>query len=113
VEVWVEAANLKDQLRPGATVNVSMVARTVKNALVVPSAAILTADNGGTSVMVIGSEQVARQTTVQTGIHEGDEVQIVGGLHAGEQVVSGGAYGLPDGTKVRIAASATSGGAAD
>jgi HlyD family secretion protein len=113
VEVWVEAANPNHRLRPGATVNVTMVARTVKDVLAVPSAAVLTADNGATSVMVIGSDQVARQTSVQTGIHQDGEVQIASGLRAGDQVVTEGAYGLPDGTKVQIAAAATSSGGTD
>ena len=113
VEVWVEAANPKRQLRPGATVNVKIVARTVKDALVVPSVAVLTADSGVSSVMVIDTDQVARQTIVQTGIHQNGEVQITSGLHAGEQVVTEGAYGLPDGTKVQIAAGAPGNGGAD
>ena len=116
VQIWVEAANPREQLRPGATVNVKIVARRVKDALVVPSAAVLTGDNGATSVMVIGSDQTAHQTDVQTGIHQDAEVQIISGLHAGQQVVTEGAYGLPDGTKVQVSAPpapATPGAAAD
>ncbi|MGH9715647.1 MAG: efflux RND transporter periplasmic adaptor subunit [Candidatus Acidiferrales bacterium] len=110
VEVWVEALNPKDQLRPGATVNVNIIARVVKNALVVPSAAVLTAGNGATSVMVIGKDRLARQTSIQTGIHEDDEVQIISGLRPGERIVTEGAYGLPDGTKVRISKAAAANG---
>jgi multidrug efflux pump subunit AcrA (membrane-fusion protein) len=39
---------------------------------------------------------------VKTGIQSSQNVQIVEGLKAGEQVVSQGAYGLPDKTKVKI-----------
>jgi HlyD family secretion protein len=106
VQVWVEAANPHEQLRPGATVNVKIVARSVKNALVIPSAAVLTGDNGATSVMVVGADQTAHQTNVQTGIREGNEVQITSGLRAGQQVVTEGAYGLPDGSKVQVSAPA-------
>jgi multidrug efflux pump subunit AcrA (membrane-fusion protein) len=102
VQVWVEAPNPGDRLKPGETVHVSMVARTIPNAIVVPSAAILTADNGTTSVMVIGPRDHAHQTTVQTGVTSGGEVQIVSGLQEGEHVVTTGAYGLPDGTKVVV-----------
>jgi HlyD family secretion protein len=102
VQVWVDAPNPGDRLKPGATVSVSMVARTVKNALVVPSGAILTAPDGSTSVMVVGPHDHAHQTNVKTGIREGDEVQILTGLQAGMQVVTEGAYGLPDGTKVKF-----------
>lgn len=113
VQIWVEAANPHEQLRPGTTVNVKIVARSVKNALVVPSAAVLTGDNGATSVMVIGAGQTAHQTNVQTGIHEDAEVQISSGLHAGQQVVTEGAYGLPDGAKVQISSSAAPAAGAD
>ncbi len=102
VQVWVEAANPGDRLKPGETVHVNMVARTIPNALVVPSAAILTATDGTTSVMVIGPQDHAHQTTVQTGVRSGGEVQIISGLRGGERVVTTGAYGLPDGTKVLV-----------
>ena len=106
VQVWVEAPNPGDRLKPGETVRVSMVARTIANAIVVPSSAILTADDGTTSVMVIGPKDHAHQTTVQTGVTSGSEVQILSGLHEGERVVTTGAYGLPDGTKVVVTAAA-------
>lgn len=102
VQVWVEARNPGGRLKPGATVEVSVVAETVKNALVVPAEAVLTADDGATSVMVIGPGGNAHQTSIKTGIREGAEIQILSGLEAGERVVSAGAYGLPDGAKVRV-----------
>ena len=40
VQVWVEAPNPGDRLKPGATVRVNMVARTIKDALVAPAAAV-------------------------------------------------------------------------
>ncbi|HVB33146.1 MAG TPA: efflux RND transporter periplasmic adaptor subunit [Patescibacteria group bacterium] len=109
VQVWVEANNPGDRLKPGSTVPVNMVAKTVKNALAVPAAAVLTAPDGTTSVMVIGPDQVAHQTNVKEGIREGDEVQIVSGLRAGQQVVTTGAYSVPDGTKVQIVSAAGAG----
>jgi HlyD family secretion protein len=113
VQVWVEAVNPGGRLKPGATVPVNIVARTVKDALVVPAEAVLTAEDGTTSVMVIGKDQVAHQTNVKTGIRDGDNVQILSGLKAGDQVVTQGAYGLPDGTKVEITKGAAAGGGTD
>ncbi|MGH9739141.1 MAG: efflux RND transporter periplasmic adaptor subunit [Candidatus Acidiferrales bacterium] len=107
VQVWVEVANPGELLRPGSTVNVKIVARSVTDALVVPSAAVLTGDAGATSVMVIGADQHAHQVRVRTGIHQDGEVQITSGLRAGEEVVTEGAYGLPDGAKVQISKTAT------
>lgn len=102
VQVWVDAANPGDRLKPGATVQLEMVAQTVENAIAVPAAAVLTASDGTTSVMVVGADGRAHQTSVKTGIRQGDDVQILSGIQAGERVVTGGAYGLPDGTKVKV-----------
>lgn len=102
VQVWVETPNPGARLKPGTTVSLSIVVRTVKNALAVPSEAILTAPDGTTSVMVIGQDQVVHQTNVKTGIREDSDIQILSGLEAGQQVVTQGAYGLPDKTKVTI-----------
>jgi HlyD family secretion protein len=102
VQVWVEAANPHGKFLVGSTVQVSIVAEKVSDALVVPSAALLTAEDGSTSVMVVGPDDVAHQTAVETGIRQGDEVQITQGLKAGEKVVTAGAYGLPNGTRVKF-----------
>ena len=110
VQVWVQAPNPRSRLKPGSTVSLSIVAKTVKEALVVPTEAILTAPDGTTSVMVIGQDGQAHETNVKTGIREGGEVQILSGLRKGEQVVAAGAYGLTDGTKVTVSAGPTSGG---
>ncbi len=102
VEVWIEAANPDGRLRPGTTVQVSMVAQTVADALVIPAAALLTAPEGSTSVMVVGNDSRAHPQPVETGIQQGDEVQIIKGLSAGQRVITAGAYGLPDNTKVEV-----------
>ncbi len=79
-----------------------MLARTVPNAVVIPSAAVLTAPDGTSYVMVAGSDNRAHQKTVKTGIRQGDQVQILDGLAESDRVVASGAYGLPDNTKIRV-----------
>lgn len=91
VEVWVQANNPNEQLKPGASVRVTMIAETVKDALVVPASALLTAPDGSTSVVVAQGDK-PELTPVKAGIREGDEIQIVDGLHAGEQVVTAGGF---------------------
>lgn len=102
VEVWVQAPNPGGRLKPGAAARVRMVTETFPNALVIPASAVLTAPEGSTSVMVVGPDRRARETNVKTGIREGDEVQILSGLEASQRVVTEGAYGLPDGSKVKF-----------
>ncbi len=53
--------------------------------------------------MVVGSDNKAHQVSVEAGISEGDRVQITKGLSGGEKVITNGAYGLPNDTKVKIA----------
>ena len=81
-----------------------MTARSVPDALAIPAASLLTAQDGSTSVMVAGTDGKAHQQPVKTGIREGDRVQIIEGLQAGERIVGSGAYGLPDNSKITEAA---------
>ena len=102
VEVWVQAKNPQQSLRPGSSVRLSIVAQTIPNALVIPAQALLTAEDGATSVMAAGPDGKAHQAAVKIGVKQGDQVQVVEGLQAGQNVVTVGAYGLPDGTKIKI-----------
>ncbi len=104
VEVWVEAANPDGRLRPGTTVNVQMVAQTLNDAIVVPASALLRTPKGQTTVMIVRNDR-AHQVPVETGIRQGDRVQITRGLSSGDTVIASGAYGLPDNTKVKLAES--------
>ena len=100
VEVWVTLKNPGERLKPGASVQISAVARSIKGALTIPAIALLTAQDGTTSVMVAGNDGRAHQKQVKTGVREADQVQIVDGLHAGDRVVGSGSYGLPDNRKI-------------
>jgi multidrug efflux pump subunit AcrA (membrane-fusion protein) len=102
VEIWLEAANPSQQLRPGTTVRISINSKTARDALIIPAAALLNANGDSAQVMVINAESKAESREVKTGIQSDQNVQIVEGLKAGEQVVSQGAFGLPDKTKVKI-----------
>ena len=104
VEVWVQAPNPKGVLKAGASTTVTMTAKTVPDALIVPAPALVTDEDGKKTVMVIGSDGVAHKREVETGIQNQDSVQIVNGLKPGEQIVSVGPYGLPDKTKVKVEA---------
>ena len=112
VEVWVSVPNSDNALRPGSTVGVQMTARSVDDAVTVPVEALLRAPDGATTVMIAGSDGKAHPVSVETGIRQGDHVQITKGLSGNEKVITTGAYGLPDGTKIRIEAPARSDGKA-
>lgn len=109
VQIWVEAPNPNHDLQPGTSVEVSMIAEVLPNALVVPASSILTASNGTESVMVVKSDSRVYRQNVTTGIEENGNMQIVSGLEDGEEIVASGAYGLPDKTKVKAESAPSSG----
>jgi multidrug efflux pump subunit AcrA (membrane-fusion protein) len=87
-------------LKPGSSVQISITARTVPDALTIPAVALLTGQDGTTSVMVAGPDSHAHQKEVKAGIRDGDRIQIVDGLSANDCIVASGAYGLPDNRKI-------------
>ena len=101
VEVWVQAKNPNQRLKPGTSVQLSMLAKTVADAMVIPAAGLLTAQDGTTSVMLVGPDNHAHQKNVRVGIRQGNQVQIIEGLQAGDKIVASGAYGLPENTKIK------------
>ena len=103
VEVWLQAKNPKHALKPGTSVQLSLTAKTIQDALVVPASSVITAPDGTTAVMLAGSDGMAHQKAVKVGIRNGDDVQIVDGVTASDKVVATGAYGLPDKTKIKVA----------
>jgi|HubBroStandDraft_6_1064221.scaffolds.fasta_scaffold23112_2 HlyD family secretion protein len=96
VEVWVEAPNPKGSLRPGTSVRVAMVAETVKDAVVIPQAALLTTPDGLNTVIVLDSDNAPSKKKVKIGIKDSESktVQITDGLSGGERVVTVGAFEL-------------------
>ncbi len=113
VQVWVEAANPEERLKPGTTVQISIDAGQIPEAVVVPVSALLASDEGGEKVMVAGPDGLAHEHNVQVGIRSGDNVQILSGVNPGEQVITEGGLGLDDKAKIEIAKSGSPGSDAD
>jgi hypothetical protein len=55
-------------------------------------------------VLLAGSDNKAHQKKVQIGIRNKESAQIVGGINAGDPVITSGGYALPDGTQIKIEA---------
>lgn len=102
VQVWIEIENPGEKLKPGTSVHAVIVTEAIKAATVVPVAAILPGEEGGTAVLVISDDKVAHRRLVTLGVREGDKVQVLNGAHPGEEVVIVGGLGLDDKAKVRI-----------
>lgn len=102
LEVWIKIDNKSGKLKVGTPVKVSITGKSVEKAWKVPQSAILTAQDGTKSVMVVGDDGAAHRKPVTLGISDGDDVQITGGLNPSDQVITTGSYGLDDGTKVKV-----------
>jgi HlyD family secretion protein len=102
VEVWVEVQNPKHILKPGSSVRLAIISQAAPDALVVPASAVLTGPDGRTTVMAIAADQHVHQQAVKVGIRQDENIQILEGLADGQRVVTEGAYGLPDNTKVAV-----------
>jgi RND family efflux transporter MFP subunit len=103
VEVWVQAANPSGRLRPGSSAHLSIAVAKFPGATAVPAESVVTSE-GRAILMVVGKDSIAHQTEVKLGARSGTKVQITEGIKPGETVVASGAYGLPDGAKVQVAA---------
>jgi RND family efflux transporter MFP subunit len=112
VEVWLRVDNKVGKYKAGTPVRISIRGRSVPQAIKVPLSAILTSQDGSKSVMVVGPDSLAHTKAVQLGISDGKEVQVEQGLNRSQRVITTGAYGLEDGTKVTIGKPEQEGGEA-
>jgi HlyD family secretion protein len=102
VEVWLKLPNKLGLLKVGTPVHAVILGTTIKEAMQVPTAAIVPSNDGGTSVMVINADGTAHKRAVTVGIRTPEMVQILGGLEADDMVITTGGYGLDNGTKVKV-----------
>jgi HlyD family secretion protein len=102
IEVWVEASKPNPALRPGMSLELSMTAKTVKDAIVIPTAAVFKNAEGADYVLLAGSDEKAHQKTVRLGIRNSELTQIAGGINPGDPVITTGGYAVPDGTQIKI-----------
>lgn len=104
LEVWVAVPNKTGKYKAGTPVHVSLAAHTLADVISVPNEALIATKAGAPAVMVVGPDNVAHQKDVKTGITDSQDTQILSGVQPGDLVVTTGAYGMDDGTKVKIAA---------
>lgn len=103
LEVWVEARKPNPALRPGITVQVEVTAKTNKDVIVVPAAAVFKNPEGsGDYVLLAGTDDKAHLKTVHVGIRNAESAEIASGIKEGDAVITAGGYGVPDGTKIKI-----------
>jgi membrane fusion protein, multidrug efflux system len=95
-------ANEKLTLFPSQFVNVRLLMRTIKDAVVVPVTALRHGSNGDFVYVLNKEKRTVALRPVTRGQATVDQVQIASGLAAGEQVITEGADRLKDGAPVTL-----------
>jgi len=96
----VQVPNPDGVLRPGMFLRAQLLLAQAPGVLAVRSEAILEGDDGA-SVFVV-REGVASRRSVELGLAGDDAIEVRSGLTESESVVVEGAFGLPDGARVRV-----------
>ena len=98
--IEIEIPNPTFRLKPGMYARVGITTQTKKEALVLPSNAVV--DLGGRRGVFQVQNETAVFRTVQVGTEQGAIVEILGGLSEGDEVISTGAGALRDGDRVAL-----------
>ncbi|MBE7942453.1 efflux RND transporter periplasmic adaptor subunit, partial [Ramlibacter aquaticus] len=99
VKAKARFANAQMALFPSQFVNLRLDVQVVRDAVVVPVAALRHGNNGD-FVFVLNEDRTVSQRVVKAGQATVDKVQIVQGLQLGERVITEGADRLRDGSRV-------------
>lgn len=99
-------ANRGEELWPGQFVNVTVRLALQRDALLVPARAVQTGQ-GGRYVYVVTPEHTVESRPVQVGATVAEDVVVIDGLAAGEEVVADGALRLAPGMRVDVKTAAS------
>jgi membrane fusion protein (multidrug efflux system) len=94
------AENSQNRLLPGQFVKVELVLRTVTDAILVPTEAVVPELSGHKVFVKRGPK--AREMRVETGIRTSSELEILSGLKTGDTLVTTGILQLRDGLDIAI-----------
>jgi len=90
VKVRTEVPNPDGRLKPDMFANVEIVTDVNRSAISVPQAAVL--EDSGKTVVFVAEAGAYKKRVVIEGIKGNDQVEILDGLAAGDQVVVKGNY---------------------
>jgi RND family efflux transporter MFP subunit len=101
----VDVPNPHEALQPGMYLQVKFIAARAAPSVLVPSAALLTRNDGPEVALLEGNKRV-RYRKVEVGRDYGAEVELVTGLEGGETVIVHPGDALPEGREVQPAPAA-------
>jgi membrane fusion protein (multidrug efflux system) len=109
VQVQATFSNARARLKPGMFVDVQVTAGAASRVIALPASAISYAPYGN-SVFIVGSMKGpkgqtyrgVRQQFVKLGAGRGDQVAVLSGIQAGDEVVTSGVFKLRNGAAILV-----------
>ncbi|HBM46416.1 MAG TPA: efflux RND transporter periplasmic adaptor subunit [Lachnoclostridium sp.] len=99
-----------DEIAIGSTVKIELVTERAENAMLVPVDAIYY--SGGNAYVYLYEDGKAKMTSVEVGIYDSKNAQILSGLNADDMVVSTWSSNLYEGADIRLKSEVEASGAA-
>jgi RND family efflux transporter MFP subunit len=101
LRVEIDLPNRDGTLRPGLYVYATIVAEEHKNALTLPTTAVVKAKEGTYCIVVAGAKAVRRPVTL--GLEDGTRSEVVSGLDPRDSVVKANSASLVEGQPLKVA----------
>ncbi len=101
--IQIKVSNAKNILKIGMVVKLKILTSLHKSVLVIPKECLISSSDNPNNLLVNKVENgISSPVLVKAGITSNDQVEIINGLEAGEQVIKDVGYVLPKGTKVKL-----------
>lgn len=106
-KVEISIPNKEKSIKPNLTAKLKINDYTNENALLIPQGIISENASGEQYIYVIkdkvgNDEAVAEKTVIETGLTQGDMIEVTKGLEKGDEIVMEGARSVNNGQKVKI-----------
>lgn len=105
-KVEISVPNDDSRIKPNLTAKLSINDYTSEKALLIPQSVISENAVGEQYIYVVkdreGKEAIAEKRTIETGLTQGDVIEVIGGLEDGTEIILEGARSVNEGQKVRI-----------
>jgi len=102
LEVEIPNADEDHKLVSGMFARIEVVTAERSEALLVPVRALVGQGNPGEVTVFVVEDNRARPRDIRTGLRDGENVEVISGLEAGEPVIVDGNIGLTDGSAIKV-----------
>jgi membrane fusion protein (multidrug efflux system) len=98
--VRAKAENKDEKLFPGTYANVSLPLKEIKNAILIPTEAVIPVQNG--KKVFISENGIAKPVMVETGTRTEESILVLTGLKAGDTLITSGMMSLKPDASLKI-----------